>query len=577
MTLRNGKKFLWEIKTAPEERVAQLAARFSLTQSVAHALYARGWHDENEINLLLNGTADQVVAPARLLHSADKALDRILLAIENGEKILIFGDYDVDGATSTAILLLALLPLKAKVNFFLPIRAQHGYGLSIYAVEQAAKNGYSLIITVDNGISAFEPAKRAKELGIDLIITDHHKPHETVPVAFCIVNPQQKECQFPHKSLAGVGVAFKLMSLLYERLGKQLPEKTYELLMLGTVADVVPLRGENRYWVQKGLALINQNKSLAISQLLANAQLDKERISSRDVGFMLTPQINALGRLDDPRDAVKFLISANQEAVSSIGAHLKSINEERKRIERTITMELEDSIHKKEISLETEYALIAGSNSWPAGVIGLVAGKLTHNYGRPTFLFHLTSQGLAKGSCRSPEGIDLFKLLEGAKEMLTSFGGHQAAAGLALPAKRLPEFKTYINKAISELVTLEELRPRIKVDAPLDLSDVTHQLTHDLDRLEPFGAGNEEPVFSIPNLSLVRAPRLMKDKHVKVMAFSNGMLKPIIFFNRPELYDYFLNLGDNEFEVAATISRNEWNGKVSTELLGLDVANTKPA
>ncbi len=569
MKIVQGLKFRWNLHECPREAVADLAAANYITMPIAHALFARGYTSTELLRQLLAPDSSVHIASPKLLKSCDVAVARILKAIENDEKILVFGDYDVDGITSVSLMLLALLPLNAKINFFLPVRKKHGYGLSVYAVEQAHKNGYKLIITVDNGISAFPAAERAQELGIDLIITDHHKAHDHLPPAYCIVNPQQNDCQFPHKNLAGVGVIFKVISLLYEQLQKPLPNKIYELLMLGTIADVVPLIHENRHWVLHGLNIVNKQKSEAISTLAENAGLTKERIGARDVGFMLTPQINALGRLDDPRDAVKFLISSDSEHVRAIGEILKNINEERKTIERGMFEEIE-SVVKKNLNLPQEYLIMAGHNHWPAGVIGLVAGRCTHAYGKPTFLFHLTDDGIAKGSCRSVKGLDLFKVLDKNKDLLLTFGGHSAAAGLSLKQTDLPELKKRLIATISELVKLEELRPQVLVDATLEFSDIGQNLVKDLLRLEPFGIGNEEPVFVVENLTQVKPPRLMKDKHIKITAFSQGIVKPISFFNRPELYDIFTNLGEKTFSVVGTITQNEWNDTISTEIIGID-------
>ncbi|MBM3894387.1 single-stranded-DNA-specific exonuclease RecJ [Candidatus Dependentiae bacterium] len=566
-----GLKFRWHLQEAEPNEITQLAAKHYLTIPITHALFTRGYTSSEKISELLSFDSQQHIADPALLKSCDQAVTRILSAIEKQEKILIFGDYDVDGITSTSLMLLALIPLNAKINFFLPVRKKHGYGLSEYAVEQAHKNNYSLIVTVDNGISAFPAAELAKKLGIDLIITDHHKPHKDLPPAYCIVNPQQSDCLFPHKNLAGVGVIFKVISQLYKKIGKELPRKIYELLMLGTIADVVPLIHENRHWVLHGLSLINEQKSESIARLLENANLAKNRIGARDIGFMVTPQINALGRLDDPRDAVKFLISSDPEDVARVGDILKKINEERKKVERDIYEEIEIAIKKKLYDLSKEFVLIAGNNAWPAGVIGLVAGKLTYSYGKPTFLFHLTSEGIAKGSCRSVKGLDLFSILEANKDLLISFGGHSAAAGLSLRQNDLSEFKKRISQTIASKVSLEDLQPQIIADAPLEFCDINKNLIKDLERLEPFGMGNEEPIFVIHDLSQVKPPKLMKDKHLKVTAFSQGIIKPIVFFNRPELYDIFKNLEDKPFSIIGTITQNEWNETTSTEIIGIDV------
>src|SRR6266478_4368829 len=263
----SGQKYIWKIPTVDQQQVAAIAARYTLSFAVAQVLYARGFTDADSIEKFLFSRFEDSVADTRLMKDAEKAVDRILTAMEKQEQILVFGDYDVDGITSSSMMMICLLPLGAKINYFLPNRVKDGYGLSTKIVERAAQNKYAVILTVDNGITAIEQAQRAKELGIDLIITDHHRPHSKVPDAFAIVNPNQKDCMYPHKTLAGVGVTFKLLSLLYEKKGLQMPQKVYELLLLGTVADVVPLMGENRFWVRHGLNYINNVESISFKLL----------------------------------------------------------------------------------------------------------------------------------------------------------------------------------------------------------------------------------------------------------------------------------------------------------------------
>ena len=268
-----GVKYQWHIPDVDTHKVAELASQVALPLVLTHALYARGFTQKEQLQDYLISSYEKDVADPALLKDAQKAVDRLKRAIEHSEKILIAGDYDVDGITSSALMMICLLPLDARVNFFLPHRVKDGYGLSVKTVERAHENGYTVIITVDNGISAFAPAERARELGIDLIITDHHRPHGHVPNAFAVIDPHQEDCQYPYKLFAGVGVGFKLMSLLYKNLGKELPPEVYELLLLGTVADVVPLTGENRFWVRHGLQKITQGHSYGLSVLKRNARV----------------------------------------------------------------------------------------------------------------------------------------------------------------------------------------------------------------------------------------------------------------------------------------------------------------
>ena len=568
-----GEKFLWKLPNPQVQEIVQLSIAHSLAQPVAEILYNRGYRDSAAINDFLLTLHEKDVHDPRLLKGAIIAAERILAAIKHQEKILIAGDYDVDGVTSSSVMLMSLWPLGAKVNYFLPNRERDGYGLSAKTVRRAAENGYKLIVTVDNGISAYEAADEAARLGVELIITDHHRPHGTLPKALAIVNPNQHDCEYPYKYFAGVGVAFKLMSLIYEMIGKTLPEKVLELVTLGTIADVVPLTGENRYWVREGLLNINRQHSYSLAVLAANNNLTKSQMNSLDLGFMIAPQINALGRLDDSREAVKFLVSSDQADIDRVGEILKTMNEERKKIDRSIYEEIERAIINKHIDLDKEQLIVAAHHAWPAGVIGLVAGKLMHQFGRPTILFHQEAKtGIVKGSCRSIPEFDIFNALTECKDLLLTFGGHACAAGLKLYEKNVPELKARLEEQIASRVDPFDLQPKVSLDASLDLPDLNGKLLADLQRLEPFGNRNPQPAFFIKQVSQLKKPQLMKDKHVKAMVFSEGVIKPVVFFNRPDLYRLLYNLEDKPFSLAAHVTTNEWQDRTNIELQGIDIA-----
>jgi single-stranded-DNA-specific exonuclease len=532
---------------------------------------SRGLTTKEAINAYLFSSLEQDVAHPALLKDAQKAVDRIIHAINTKEKILVFGDYDVDGITSSALMMLCLLPLGANVNFFLPVRTKDGYGLSSKIVKRAAENSYNLLITVDNGITAFEPARLAKKYGIDLIITDHHKPHHELPEAFAIINPQQEDCAYPFKGFAGVGVSFKILSLLYECLGKPLPAKAYELLLLGTIADVVPLVQENRFWVRHCLQYVNGNDSLSLTTLKNNGKVTKAKLSSLDIGFNIAPQINALGRLEDPRQGVKFLIGNDQTEVETVGKILLSLNQARREIEQSIVAEVQGLITQNSIDLSTDNVIIAGSEKWPAGVIGLVASRLVSAHNRPTLLFHLTEDGLAKGSCRSMPEFNIFNALQSAQHLLISFGGHACAAGLSLKKENLPALKEILEAQVAAQLTEDDLKPKIRLDAETRLTDLTKKFMSDMEHLEPFGHQNAQPLFYIRDVTLVQKPTLLKNAHVKCLIFADGVVKPIMFFNRPELFELLIDHGDKSFSVAAQVVENHWQNNVNIELHGTDV------
>lgn len=567
-----GQKYLWKLPQTDMQTVLSIASKYSLTFPIAQTLCARGFTTPAAIDAFLFSSLEKDVHHPSLMKDAQKAVDRIIYAIDHGEKILICGDYDVDGVTSSAMMLACLLPLQAQVNFFLPHRVKDGYGLSVKTVERAAANNYKLIITVDNGITAFDAAACAKKLGVDLIITDHHRAHAHVPDAFAIVNPNQEDCGYPFKKFAGVGVSFKLLSLLYEQKKLSLPHKVYELLLLGTIADVVPLTGENRFWVRHGLRYINEYESLAFKVLKQNGKLTKDTLYATDIGFSIAPQINALGRLNDARDGVTFLLAQNELAVKTIGNVLFELNEARKEIERSIFQDVVQQITSNNIDLSKEHIIMAMSSSWPPGVIGLVASRLVGAYGKPALLFHETKGGIAKGSCRSIPEFNMFDALTCQKELLISFGGHSQAAGLALSVEHMPTLKQNLEDIIASQLTPEDLTQKIALDAQVHMSDVTAKFILDMRHLEPFGHENKQPIFYFKDVCMVQPPQLLKGAHVKCALFADGVIKPVIFFNRPELFELLSQHQQKSIHVAAQVVENHWNGKVSIELSGIDVA-----
>lgn len=567
-----GSKYVWNIPEHSSEKIVALASTYNLSYPLVHTLLTRGFETRESIDDFLFSTLEKDVFDPILLKDAQRAVDRINKAIENKEKILIFGDYDVDGITSSSLVMACLVPLGAQVNFYLPNRAKEGYGLSTKVVERAAQNGYTLIITVDNGTTAFEPALKAKELGVDLIITDHHRPHDHVPDAFALVNPHQESCEYPFKEFAGVGVGFKVMSLLYKQRGLELPEKAYELLLLGTVADVVPLIRENRYWVRHGLAMMNKVPSFSFSVLKKNGKVLSPIVSSSDIGFCITPQINALGRLEDPRQGVKFLLGSDTIETERVGAVLWELNQLRKSIEKAVVDDVEQLMTRGIINVAQENIICATNSNWPTGVIGLVASRFVAQYARPTLLFHLTSDGKAKGSCRSIRAFNMFDALNACGEHLDQFGGHAMAAGLALPAHKVPIVKAMLEERSRELLTPDDFVLKLMVDGPITMSDINKKMIHDMHLFEPFGAENSEPKFYLENVSLVQRPQLLKGAHVKCAIFAEGIIKPIVFFNRPDLYEKLLDQNEKTFSAVVQVKQNHWNGNTSIELQGLDVA-----
>ncbi len=570
-----GVKFLCQLKKQSAETVQALSLQTFLSIPIIQVLLNRNLCTPAQIFDFLSPSFDPTKSKAEDMKDAKKAVSRILEAVEKKEKILIFGDYDVDGMTATSIALLSLLPLGANINYYLPHRVKDGYGLSKKIIDLAAKNDYKLVITVDNGTTSIEAAAAAKLAGIDLIITDHHQPKHDLPDAFALVNPHQNDCNYPFKHFCGAGVIFKIMQFLYQDKGLSIPEKVYELLLLGTVADVVSLTSENRFWVKFCLEKLNNSaKSFSFLCMAANAnKLEKAKWSSIDLAFGIAPQLNALGRLDDPKSAVKFLISSRQDEVEKIGAGLLDINLKRRSVEAQIYEEIDAKIKSKKIDLDKSPIIVAASENWPPGVVGLVAGRLCNNYGRPTFIFHIDqNSGLAKGSARSIKKFDLFESLGQCKDLLKTFGGHRQAAGLSLPLEFLSQFQEQMSQIVLSQLSWDDLQPVLDVDAELSFLDLNQRFVTDLNRLEPFGHENMIPVFLFKDVVLAKPIEILKEKHIKTLCFWGGVLKPIIFFNRQDLIEVFEKIQDQPFSVVAQVAlKNDYGRQGQFDLIGQDI------
>jgi single-stranded-DNA-specific exonuclease len=551
--------------------ISNLAAQLNLSMPIATVLYNRGFKTKKDTLLFLFPAYDAQFYDTKIMHNAELAIIRILKAVDNKEKILICGDYDVDGITSTSLLLYALLELKADVNFFLPHRVRDGYGLSAKMIARAKQSGYSLVITVDNGTCAFEALLKAKELNIDVIVTDHHQPKEFPDGVLYLVNPHQRECVYPFKELAGVGVVFKLVTLLYQIIKKEIPDKIYELFLLGTIADLVPLVDENRYWIKFCLEKMKKNNSQSMALLKKNAKIvDDKFLTSQDIAFSLAPQINALGRLDDPRNGVLFFVQNDQALIETIGQQLSFLNAERKKrekdaIDKVLIDIKHDSVHPHEVG-----CIIKASREFPVGIVGLIAARLNQQYYVPTCILTESDNGILKGSCRTIPKCNLFELLSSLDpSLLLTFGGHKAAAGVSLKKENLPAFAQAFSKAVLINCSREDFQQKITIDSYLDLEDITHKLWKDLSLLEPFGAENAVPIFCITDV-IVLEVKIIKEVHVKLTLMSLEKKIPIIFFNRMDIINSVKI--NQKVSVLAKITQNTWNEKSNLELHGVDLA-----
>ncbi|PHA00848.1 single-stranded-DNA-specific exonuclease RecJ [Bacillus pseudomycoides] len=510
-------KTRWKEKYCNEELVGQLANKLQLSPLVASLLLNRGLNTEEKIVDFLN-TEQQEFHDPFLLEGMDRTVERIRQAIQNGEQILIFGDYDADGVSSTTVLFLALQELGADVEFYIPNRFTEGYGPNEEAFRWAHSAGFSLIITVDTGIAAVHEAQVAKELGIDLIITDHHEPPPELPEALAIIHPKLADGTYPFHYLAGVGVAFKVAHAL---LGS-VPEHLLEIAVIGTVADLVPLHGENRLLVQRGLKKLRTTQRVGLQALFKVANISQGEITEESVGFAIGPRINAVGRLEDATPAVHLLLSEDVEEAKELAQEIDELNKLRKDIVKQIT---EEAIAEVEAHYppEENKVLVLAKEGWNPGVIGIVASKLIDRFYRPAIVLSIDPEkGTAKGSARSIEGFDLYANLSDCREILPHFGGHPMAAGMTLSMDDVDELRRRLNEQAAVQLSDEDFVPVTTVDAVCEVEDVTLAAIEEMQKLAPFGVGNPKPRIAVKAAGLESIRAIGSDgSHLK-MTLRNG-------------------------------------------------------
>lgn len=557
-----------------ENEIAKLACQLNVFYPIAEILYVRGFKTRSAALQFLFPDKDRACYDALSMKNVHLVSLRIKRAIDNNEKILICGDYDVDGITGTSLLLIGLRRLGATVNFFLPHRINDGYGLRSNTVEKAKLHGYSLIITVDNGTCAFEALRRAKDIGLDVIVTDHHQPQDTDFDGLYLINPHQKDCLYPCKYLSGVGVVFKLIDYLYRIYEIPLCSLMYELLMIGTIADLVPLLDENRYLIKKAMQEMElAGVSEALEILKENALFRTDhKLTSSDIGFMIAPQINALGRLDNPRNGVLFFSLNNIFMKREIGKQFKKLNEIRKKKEKDATVKLLYQMELNNIDPKKEQCIVESDKDFHPGIIGLIAARLNQHYNVPTCIFaESIDSGILKGSCRTVPSCDIFDVLSHIDpKIILNFGGHKSAAGVAIEKKNLIEFKKQFAQLVAATCDIFDIEKEIAIDAVIELTDLNIDFYNQISLLEPFGMGNQSPVFCVLDV-LIKSIKVLKDEHVKlVLENYNGITVNAIFFNRPDIITE-CKKGDLVCCIGK-IQKNIWQDQISVEIIGLDIA-----
>ncbi len=519
-------------------------------------LAKRGISGEKEIKGFLYGRLEDLYDPF-LMADLDKAVKRIITAVEKKEKVIIYGDYDVDGITSTTLLYTYFKQvLGMESDYYIPDRLKEGYGLNSETVEELAGKGYDLLITVDCGISAIQEVDLACSLGLDIIITDHHQPGDNLPDALAVVDPHRIDDNYPFKFLAGVGVAFKLCQGIEKEVnGQGLSSHLKELLdlvTLGSIADIVPLRGENRIIVREGLKIISETNNPGLKVLIDKVGLADKELNAGQIGYILAPPLNAAGRMKDSRLGVRLLTTDSRQEAVDLAGRLVSLNKDRQAEEERIYLEAREMVD--EIDLDQSTGIVLASSNWHHGVIGIVASRLVEKYYRPTILIAV-EEGRGKGSCRSISSLNIFQALKTCSDDLTGFGGHAMAAGLEIDADRIDDFRKSFNNFLADSLSGEDLIPRLYLDSILDTEDIDLELYRKLEILQPFGVGNPKPKFCINNIRLNRSYSVGRDgKHLK-FNLKNGPGGIGFGFGQSKG-----NLDQKDLDLAFTLSLNEWNG-----------------
>lgn len=551
-------------------KIEEFSKENHLPPVIAVILFNRGITNKDAARAFLQKTLDGVHNPF-LLNDMEIAADRIVQAIEKGEKIVVYGDYDVDGITSTVLLYSFLKAEGAKVDYYIPDRIGEGYGINIMAINRIAKDGAQLMITVDCGITAVGEVEFARTQKLDIIITDHHTCKEELPRAFAAVNPKRPDSEYPFDSLAGVGVAFKLALAVTKKLGKNTKEtflKYAELAAVGTIADVVPVLDENRIIIERGLDIMRKGGNLGIHSLLKAAGAADKPITASTVAFTIAPRINAAGRLGTAETAVRLLLAGDEAEADKIAAELDEANrsrqaEEQKIFEQAMAKVMSDPLFDK------KQVIVLAGEGWHHGVIGIVASRICERFYKPCILISYEN-GVGKGSGRSIPGFNLFEALGATEEYLTNFGGHAAAAGLGINVDRIDEFTAAINKYAAGVLSEEDMIPKVSIDCRLRPETVTLECSHAIAHLEPFGAENEKPVFSLLGVKIIMIDTVgAEKKHLRLKLALGSRSVAAIGFNMGE-YSAFFKTGDMA-DVAFTMESNVYQGTESIQLVLKDI------
>ncbi len=559
----------WLLREFDKQRVIEISKDFKISPLTAIVLYNRGICDDEAIKTFLSKDLGVMYDPF-LMRDMDKAVERIMAAKNANEKITIYGDYDVDGITAIAILYKHLSDMGIAVDYYVPDRMQEGYGVNRDALDKIKQEGSSLIITVDTGITAVEECEYARSIGLDVIVTDHHECKEKIPQVYAAIDPKRKDCGYPFKSLAGVGVVFKLIQALDGN--KSLPdlmEKYADLMCLGTVADISPLVDENRIIVTEGLKRFKNTKNVGLKALI-DVSTNGKAITASTIGYIIAPRINASGRLGCASRSVELFLTDDEKKAAELAQSLCEENSLRQQTEKKMFKEALEYIENHP-EIKDDKIIVIPHEDWHHGIVGIVSSKITEKFYKPSILFAIDGDE-AKGSGRSVSGFNLFETLENCSDLLEKFGGHELAAGLTIKAENIAEFRNRINELAKDQINEAMLVPTVMLDAAIKVPYITIDTVNDINRLQPFGVDNPNPAFAVRNIKIHKISVMSDGKHLRMTLFKDGRYLDSVGFGMGE---YYHHLEEGDFiDVAFALDINDYKGFQNVQLILKDIKKT---
>ena len=556
----------WSIEPDHSQEELQLAAELKVSPIVAKLLINRGLGDPHKARQFLAADMESLLSPWDL-KGMREAVACVTKTMEEGGSIVIYGDYDVDGITATSIVYRFLKRCGASVSYYIPERQSEGYGLNLEALEGLIAKGTDLVITVDCGISSYDIVEAVRDR-LALVITDHHEAPSLIPRAVAVVDHKQPNCPYPDKNLAGVGVAYKLCQAIWQERTGEVYQADLDIVALGTVADVVPLVGENRILVKAGLSKMQVQPNRGIEALIDVAGLKDRKITAGHIGFTLAPRLNAAGRVAHATRAVELLTTPSQEEAYEIAEELQETNLERQTLERDIHEMARQDVLKQ--GSDADYVVVVGGQDWHPGVIGIVASRLVEEFYKPTLVISI-KDGIGKGSCRSIDNCNIYEALQSAEDLLIQFGGHQAAAGFSIKEDKIPALRDRLTQYCKEYLSETDYLPIVDIDSQVAIDDIDVPLIEEIETLEPYGMANPTPVLALEEATISDLFLMgQQKKHAKVLLEREDSTIDAIAWNRPDLHASFFP-GD-QVKVAFTVQKNEWNGHVSPQLMIQDMA-----